>query len=102
MADRYILVAAIDFGTTFSGYAFSFETSKDDIRMNKNWGANIGFESYKTATSVLIGPNQAFKAFGFQAEKMYAEGNKKDSLFSKFKMALHNDKVGYGLDCFTA
>ena len=40
----YILVAAIDFGTTFSGYAFSFTASPENIRMNKNWGENLGFQ----------------------------------------------------------
>ena len=46
----YLLVAAIDFGTTFSGYAFSFIPTKDDpvlhekIHMNKNWGENLGFQ----------------------------------------------------------
>ena len=40
----YILVAAIDFGTTFSGYAFSFTASPDNIRLNKNWGENLGYQ----------------------------------------------------------
>ena len=41
--DKFMLVAAIDFGTTFSGYAFSFTSSPENIIMNKNWGENIGF-----------------------------------------------------------
>lgn len=46
--DKYLLVAAIDFGTTFSGYACSFRSSPDQpnlheqIRMNKNWGEELG------------------------------------------------------------
>ena len=40
--DGYILVAAIDFGTTYSGYAWSFVSDGDkknheDIRVNKGW-----------------------------------------------------------------
>ena len=67
--DNYVMLAAIDFGTTFSGYAFSFRTSKSDIKMNKNWGENLGFQSYKTPTSVLLEENGSFKAFGFEAEE---------------------------------
>ena len=49
---RYILVAAIDFGTTFSGYAFSFTNKKETILMNKNWTDALAYESYKTPTQV--------------------------------------------------
>ena len=50
MADSYLLVGAIDFGTTFSGYAFSFRATESDadlhekIRTNINWGASLGFQ----------------------------------------------------------
>ena len=39
----YVIVASIDFGTTFSGYAFSFKGSETDIKINKNWGDTLGF-----------------------------------------------------------
>lgn len=39
--DNYLLVAAIDFGTTYSGYAFStrqrFSTDKLNIIANQVW-----------------------------------------------------------------
>ena len=38
------LVAAIDFGTTFSGYAFAFTSKPGEIRINKNWGESVGFQ----------------------------------------------------------
>ena len=44
MAMDYVMVAAIDFGTTFSGYAFSFKSNPEDIKMNKNWGTALGFQ----------------------------------------------------------
>ena len=66
--EHYVMVAAIDFGTTFSGYAFSFKTNPEAIAMNKNWGAVTGFESYKTPTCVLTGPSGDFVAFGYEAE----------------------------------
>ena len=56
-SDGYIMVAGIDFGTTFSAYAFSFKSSQDEIRMNRNWGAGVGFESYKAPTCVMTNPN---------------------------------------------
>ena len=34
---EYLLVAALDFGTTYSGFGFSFSESPEDIKMNKNW-----------------------------------------------------------------
>ena len=44
MADDFVLVCAIDFGTTFSGYAFSFKSDPNNIKMNKNWGNSLGFQ----------------------------------------------------------
>ena len=40
--DGYLLVAAIDFGTTYSGYAYSFVSDGEtkihkEIRINKGW-----------------------------------------------------------------
>ena len=43
------MVAAFDFGTTFSGYAFSLKTNIKDIRMNKNWGSEFGYQSFKVS-----------------------------------------------------
>ena len=37
------MVVGIDFGTTFSGYAFSFKGSETEIKLNKNWGDTLGF-----------------------------------------------------------
>eukprot|EP00058_Branchiostoma_floridae_P006842 XP_002592330.1 hypothetical protein BRAFLDRAFT_240194 [Branchiostoma floridae] len=93
---RYLLVAAIDFGTTFSGYAFSFTSSKDNIIMNKNWGSQVGFQAHKTETAVLLGPNRKFKAFGYQASKTYSELEEKEATrhyyFHRFKMELYTEK----------
>ena len=44
---QFVMVAVIDFGTTFSGYAFSFKSTKTDIRMNKNWGGGTRHLSFK-------------------------------------------------------
>ena len=43
-AGDYIVVAAIDFGTTYSGYGFSFSSAEKDIILNKNWRDMQGFQ----------------------------------------------------------
>ena len=68
MSLEYEMVAAIDFGTTFSGYAFSFKTDKDKILMNRSWGQNVGFMSYKTPTCLMLNEANKFVAFGYEAE----------------------------------
>ena len=40
----YLLVAAIDLGTTYSGYAFSFNTAPEKVICNNNWGDEYGFK----------------------------------------------------------
>ena len=41
---RYKVVVGIDFGTTYSGYAYSFTDSKDDIKTNRNWSDKLGYQ----------------------------------------------------------
>lgn len=67
--ENYVMVAAIDFGTTFSGYAFSFKNNIHNIFMNTNWGENIGFQSYKTPTCVMVDSSNIYQAFGYEAEE---------------------------------
>ena len=40
-------VVAVDFGTTFTGYAFTFFAGKEKIILNNNWGCQAGLESYR-------------------------------------------------------
>ena len=58
MAGNYLMVCAIDFGTTYSGYAFSFAASPEEIKMNKNWGSSSGFQvslfELQTLVNVLL------------------------------------------------
>jgi hypothetical protein len=96
---RHILVAAFDFGTTYSGYAFSFRDDPMKIQTNQGW--NAGSEkliSLKTPTCVLLNQHKQFDSFGFEAENKYsdlAEDNKHHGwmLFRRFKMLLHNNEV---------
>ncbi|XP_076088281.1 heat shock 70 kDa protein 12B-like [Mytilus galloprovincialis] len=99
---NYMMVAALDFGTTYSGYAFSFrndfETEPLKIQANPIWMTGSSqFMSLKTPTCLLLDKDQKFVAFGFQAENMYAEyvlDELQDEFyyFHRFKMYLHNNK----------
>ena len=84
---------AIDFGTTESGFSFSFQ-HEDTIYQNKNWGQDLGFMSYKAPSSVLIDQTGAFDSFGYEAENKYMSLEKEDrqsfNLYRRFKMALQN------------
>lgn len=94
-----LLVAAFDFGTTYSGYAFSFRDDPNKIQTNQGW--NAGSEkliSLKTSTCVLLTPDKQFDSFGFDAENKYSELAEENQhhgwmLFRRFKMFLHNNKV---------
>ncbi|KAK3586349.1 hypothetical protein CHS0354_027316 [Potamilus streckersoni] len=72
----YLLVAAIDFGTTYSGYAFSFqhEYTEDPCKISANtWNAGSrGLMSLKAPTCALFDPKKKFHSFGYEAEEKYA------------------------------
>lgn len=96
------MVAAIDFGTTFSGYAYSFKTDyeKDpcNILMCQSWASGTGsLISLKAPTCVLLDKNDEFYKFGYDAEEVYmqlAQENNHDeyTLFRRFKMGLHREE----------
>ncbi|XP_052779685.1 heat shock 70 kDa protein 12A-like [Mya arenaria] len=96
-----LLVAAIDFGTTFSGWSFSFRDvfKSEPTRVStKYWHGNQHI-SLKAPSSVLIKPDgQTFSAFGYQADTKYNELVEKNEhnewyYFTRFKMQLYKQKV---------
>lgn len=101
-----LVVAAIDFGTTYSGYAFSFSNEyKDDpakVYAQTKWVAGSGaLMSLKTPTVILLNPDRSFNSFGYEAENEYIrlaeeEEHKKYYYFRRFKMMLYNSKVCVG------
>ncbi|KAH3690945.1 heat shock 70 kDa protein 12B-like [Dreissena polymorpha] len=99
VGNQCLIVAAFDFGTTYSGYAFSFKDSPNDVKTNKGWTAGSGqLISLKTSTSVLLKQNSEFDSFGFDAEDKYSSlaGAGKHHgwrLFRRFKMVLHNQRI---------
>ena len=93
-----IMVVAIDFGTTFSGYAFSFKSNKKDINMFYNWGSCVGIPvSFKAPTCVLTDSRNKFVSFGYEAQNKYSamtpEEAENFNFYQKFKMHLHEKVV---------
>ncbi|KAK3094819.1 hypothetical protein FSP39_006636 [Pinctada imbricata] len=91
----HFVVVAIDFGTTYSGYAFSFTSDPDGIHMMRKWeGGDPGVINQKTPTTVLLTPEGLFHSFGFSARDFYHDLDKEEAkkwlYFDKFKMILHN------------
>ena len=99
---KHLMVAALDFGTTFSGYAFSmrheFEAEPLKIHCNIWDGGARALSSIKTPTCLLLDKEKKFVAFGYEAENQYADlvmDNEHDDyyFFHRFKMNLHSSKV---------
>ena len=103
-----LVIAAIDFGTTYSGYAYTLKhglenpiSAKEMCQvLTRHWqsGSSTGLISNKTPTSLLLKKTGTFHSFGYEAERKYfelAERNEhKDwKFFRKFKMMLHNNEV---------
>ncbi|KAL3879870.1 hypothetical protein ACJMK2_032147 [Sinanodonta woodiana] len=93
-----MLVAAIDFGTTYSGWVFSFKHEYDTDPTTIAGGQMV---SMKSPTTVLIKPDaKTFDSFGYEAETRNSEfasddnnEHKKWYYFRRFKMMLHG-KMG--------
>ncbi|XP_052761126.1 heat shock 70 kDa protein 12A-like [Mya arenaria] len=97
----FLVVASIDFGTTYSGWAYSFrhEFEENPAKVNaKTWhGGN--FVSLKGPTCVLIKPDgKTIEAFGYDAETQYADlaaenKHKEWYYFRRFKMKLFDKET---------
>ena len=98
--NSFLVVTAIDFGTAYSGYGFSFRDDPMKVQ-TPGWIAGTNtLISYKTPTCVLVNPEKKFDSFGYDAENKYyrlaQEGLHHDWMFFKrFKMILHNPQVVY-------
>nr|XP_022299845.1 heat shock 70 kDa protein 12A-like [Crassostrea virginica] len=101
---NYLLVAAIDFGTTYSGYAYSsredFEKERTKAYL-KQWvdpGSSMMYN--KTSTCILFDESVNFSKFGFEAEAKYLDlimdnEHRTWYFFRRFKMTLY-DKQSSG------
>ncbi|XP_061186444.1 heat shock 70 kDa protein 12A-like [Saccostrea echinata] len=99
--DDYLLVAAIDFGTTYSGYAFSTRNdfTRDPTKAYlKQWVDPSSTMMYnKTSTCILFTKEKKFSKFGFEAEAKYLDLIIDDEyrdwyFFKRFKMSLYTLK----------
>lgn len=92
------VVVAIDFGTTYSGYAYSLVTAPDEIfLMKRAQVGQYGAMNHKIPTILLLNEHGGFHSFGFEAREAYHDLDETDSrkwlYFEKFKMELHSRKV---------
>ena len=99
--EEFLMVAAIDFGTTYSGYAFSLrhEFQEDPLKVStQTWTAPSGrLVSFKTPTTLLLKGNGDFDSFGYDAESAYTdlandEEHEEYYFFRRFKMSLFQRK----------
>lgn len=89
-----VLVAAIDFGTAYSGYAYSsrIDFEEDPLRiMALKWSQSL--ISHKTPTCALFNKDKELVAFGYEAEKRFTELTEENKhkdyyYFQRFKMNL--------------
>ncbi|CAG2191386.1 unnamed protein product [Mytilus edulis] len=101
MNSDHLLVAALDFGTTYSGYAFSTRSDfqKDPLIIHTNQAWNAGGRqllSLKTPTVLLLDKNKKFVSFGYEAENQYSDlmmdkEHEDYFYFHRFKMRLHKN-----------
>lgn len=98
-----LLMATIDFGTTFSGYAFQTVANLKENILNihgYNWDLQNGV--LKTPTCVLFDPAQNFNSFGRDAEDKYTELAQQNDhanwyYFRRFKLDLYKCQVIFGI-----
>ncbi|ERE69761.1 heat shock protein 12B [Cricetulus griseus] len=91
----FSVVVAIDFGTTASGYAFSFASDPEAIHMMRKWeGGDPGVANQKTPTCLLLTPEGVFHSFGYTARDYYHDLDPEEArdwlYFEKFKMKIHS------------
>lgn len=96
-----LLVAALDFGTTYSGYAYSFRADflEDPLKIVTNqWQfGSSRTVAMKTPSCILFNSRRQCDSFGFEAENKYAELCLEDAhhewfFFRHFKMLLYGNK----------
>ncbi|XP_061601128.1 heat shock 70 kDa protein 12A isoform X3 [Cololabis saira] len=89
-----VVVVAIDFGTTSSGYAYAFTKEPECIHTMRRWeGGDPGVSNQKTPTTILLTPDRKFHSFGYAARDFYHDLDPSESkhwlYLEKFKMKLH-------------
>ena len=94
----YRVVAAIDFGTTYSGYAYAFTAQPDSIHLMRRTDSNQpGVTNHKVPCILLLNGNGELDSFGNEARERYHDMEEEKAkiyfYFEKFKLALHFTEV---------
>ena len=94
----YEAVAAIDFGTTYSGYAYAFTRDPDNVHlMNQRMVGHRSGYGVQQPTVLLLNEKGEFHSFGYDAQEFFHDLDEEESgkwlYFEKFKMALHSREV---------
>ncbi|KAK3611841.1 hypothetical protein CHS0354_040515 [Potamilus streckersoni] len=99
----YIVVAAIDLGTTYSNWACSFihEYKNDPLKIRCRTWSDSQNMSLKAPTTILVREDgKTLDKFGYEAEDKYAQFAADDAkelhlwyYFKRFKMHLHDRKI---------
>ncbi|XP_053373540.1 heat shock 70 kDa protein 12A-like [Mercenaria mercenaria] len=90
-----VVSAAIDLGTTFSGYAFAFRDEPYRVYASTWHSKTTAYlVANKAPTTVLLRPDKQFYAFGLDAEEKYSELTDEEAhqgwyYFQNFKMELY-------------
>ncbi|XP_048777351.2 heat shock 70 kDa protein 12A-like isoform X1 [Ostrea edulis] len=97
-----LVVAAIDIGTAYSGYAFSFQSTWNKV-MTPFWQVRQSITN-KTPTCLLLRKDYSVVLFGYEAEDEYSyikEDNKHEDyyFFQGFKVILHEESVNRHMLC---
>ena len=98
------IVVAIDFGTTYTGFAYLFSEDSDTIFTARH-GSYLPDD--RVPTVLLLKPDGSFHSFGTDAEDNYAKlmtcnRHRGYKLFREFKMALYtkNEKLNADIDIY--
>jgi hypothetical protein len=82
------VVIGIDFGTTYSGWAFALSSLPNEVNVDQSGGGLV-----KDKTAVLFDRDQKFVAFGQEAERIFFGLSSADQAthfyFQRFKMELY-------------
>uniref|UniRef100_A0A3Q0SY20 Heat shock 70 kDa protein 12A n=1 Tax=Amphilophus citrinellus TaxID=61819 RepID=A0A3Q0SY20_AMPCI len=95
-------IIAIDFGTAYSGYAFSIKPRQEEIEPHlKKWGEELALDTPKTPTCILFDEHEEFLSFGYVARdnylKMRGDEARNKFFFDCFKMSIYGKKVNRNL-----
>ncbi|WAQ98908.1 HS12A-like protein [Mya arenaria] len=102
-------VVAIDIGTSYTGLAYSlsgdYHADKKTEKIYTVFRYSWSYSSLnKTPTVLLLNPDKSFMAFGYDAEKRFAElaedgiDESQYHYFKHFKMELYSDQAGISHD----